>query len=170
VLAALARRYETMLPSVLSARDRFLAPGGTMWPNKCNMLIEGVEDKRLDFWDDVYGIDMSVMKAEALKSLCGDAKVEAVDPKTVVTDRVEMWKCDLNTVKDEVRPARAKLGRERARRGGAAAIRRSWASERRLLLSVSRGLARRRRGCCCSYSSEAEAGRIVGLYPPFATN
>jgi len=93
--------FETMLPSVLSARDRFMNEGGTMWPNKCSMFIEGVRDRRTEFWDDVYGIDMGVMKKEAMSSLSKDAIVEAVDPQTICSTRECMWNCDLNTVKDE---------------------------------------------------------------------
>ena len=36
--------YESMLPSVLWARDRYLAPGGTMMPNHLTMFIQAMED------------------------------------------------------------------------------------------------------------------------------
>lgn len=36
--------YESMLPSVLWARDRYLAPGGSILPNRCTMFIQGIED------------------------------------------------------------------------------------------------------------------------------
>jgi predicted RNA methylase len=93
--------FESMLPTVLHARDRFMNPGGTMWPNKCSMFAELVEDRRLDFWNDVYGINMDVMKNEALKELCKDAIVENVDETTVCSNRGMMWDCNLNTVRDE---------------------------------------------------------------------
>jgi hypothetical protein len=36
--------YESMLPSVLEARDKYLAPGGAILPNRCTMFIEGMAD------------------------------------------------------------------------------------------------------------------------------
>jgi predicted RNA methylase len=36
--------YETMLPTVLYARDKFLAPGGLIFPDKCTMFITAIED------------------------------------------------------------------------------------------------------------------------------
>lgn len=53
--------YESMLDSVLRARDRFLRPaGGVMVPSQCKMmfgLCEATEiyKERVDFWSDVYG-------------------------------------------------------------------------------------------------------------------
>ncbi|GMI03691.1 hypothetical protein TrRE_jg9411 [Triparma retinervis] len=92
--------YETMLPSVLDARDRYMKEGGTMWPNKCSMYVEGVFDERMKYWDDVYGIDMGAMKEQAMRELCKEAVVEVVKAETVVTDRCRIWDADLNTIKD----------------------------------------------------------------------
>lgn len=52
--------YESMLDSVLVARDRFLKPGGVMAPSQCQMMLalcDGSEiyKERIGFWDDVYG-------------------------------------------------------------------------------------------------------------------
>jgi protein arginine N-methyltransferase 3 len=52
--------YESMLDSVLVARDRFLRPGGVMAPSQCQMMLalcDGSEiyKDRIGFWDDVYG-------------------------------------------------------------------------------------------------------------------
>ena len=52
--------YESMLDSVLRARDRFLRPGGVMAPSQCKMmfaLCDGSEiyKERIGFWNDVYG-------------------------------------------------------------------------------------------------------------------
>lgn len=52
--------YESMLDSVLHARDRFLRPEGVMAPSQCQMMLalcEGVEifKERIGFWSDVYG-------------------------------------------------------------------------------------------------------------------
>lgn len=52
--------YESMLDSVLRARDRFLNPNGVMAPSQCRMmfgLCEAAEifKERVGFWGDVYG-------------------------------------------------------------------------------------------------------------------
>lgn len=52
--------YESMLDSVLRARDRFLRPEGIMAPSQCKMML-GLCDageifkERIGFWSDVYG-------------------------------------------------------------------------------------------------------------------
>jgi protein arginine N-methyltransferase 3 len=64
--------YESMLDSVLVARDRFLRPGGVMAPSQCKMMF-GLTDareifkERIGFWSDIYG--MSVPSVDAHTSL-----------------------------------------------------------------------------------------------------
>lgn len=36
--------YETMLPTVLYARDKYLVPGGLIFPDKCTLFITAIED------------------------------------------------------------------------------------------------------------------------------
>ncbi len=89
--------YETMLPSVLTARDRCMdKANGTMWPNKCNMFIEGATDTRLNYWDDVYGMNMTPMKVKVTKELKNEASVEVVDEESICTNRHELIFFDLN--------------------------------------------------------------------------
>ena len=38
--------YETMLPSVLYARDKYLVEGGLLFPDKCSMYMTAIEDKQ----------------------------------------------------------------------------------------------------------------------------
>lgn len=52
--------YESMLDSVLHARDRFLKPEGVMAPSQCKMMLglcdaSEIFKERIGFWDDVYG-------------------------------------------------------------------------------------------------------------------
>jgi type I protein arginine methyltransferase len=59
--------FEAMLPSVLYARDKYLAPGGLMVPSHTNMWVAPVSDpvwvaeNGEAFWADVYGFDMGAM-------------------------------------------------------------------------------------------------------------
>lgn len=59
--------YESMLDSVLVARDRFLRPGGTVAPSQCRMMLtlcEGADiyKDRVGMWEDVYGGWRRIMK------------------------------------------------------------------------------------------------------------
>jgi protein arginine N-methyltransferase 1 len=52
--------HESMLDSVLVARDRFLATDGVMFPSKANIYaaaadMSDVFMEKLGFWEDVYG-------------------------------------------------------------------------------------------------------------------
>ncbi|KAF3836102.1 hypothetical protein F7725_028660 [Dissostichus mawsoni] len=60
--------HESMLNSVLYARDKWLKPGGIILPHKAELYIAPVSDPvvedRLHFWytvKDQYGVDMSCM-------------------------------------------------------------------------------------------------------------
>ena len=93
--------FETMLPSVISVRDRHMKEGGTMWPNKCSMFIEGATDKSPEYWDDIFGVKMAAMGEMERGEKCGEAQVEDVKGEDVVTERFRFWDADLNVVKDE---------------------------------------------------------------------
>lgn len=86
--------YEAMLPSVLFARDRYLAPGGLLVPSHTTIFHAPVSDPEyvadnVTFWRDVYGFDMKAMQEGMLKevrvqtmpaeSLCGTASTYALD-------------------------------------------------------------------------------------------
>ena len=64
--------YESMLDSVLVARDRFLRPGGVMAPSQCKMMFGLTEAReiykdRIGFWSDIYGAFLLFI--DALRSL-----------------------------------------------------------------------------------------------------
>jgi SAM-dependent methyltransferase len=73
--------YESMLPSVLWARDKYLAPTGVVLPTACDMLLSLSAHHRLGFWDDVYGFDMTAMRERAL----GEASVEVVPSESLLS-------------------------------------------------------------------------------------
>lgn len=68
--------YESMLDSVLKARDRFLKPeGGVMAPSQCRImfgLCEGSEilKDRVGFWSDVYGAYTTTLINNPTFTLC----------------------------------------------------------------------------------------------------
>jgi len=95
--------FETMLPSVMAARDVIMTPTtGTMFPNVSKIFIEGANDKeRLDYWDNVHSLNMAPMKERMVDELVQEAWVEVVDDKNIITDRMMVIEHDLNTCKDE---------------------------------------------------------------------
>lgn len=91
--------YESMLPSVIAARDKYMRPGGTMWPNRARMFITGLEDKtfakrKFGFWDDICGFKLTATKRCAL---C-EPLVETAPESGIVTDDSQLVEYDLNTV------------------------------------------------------------------------
>ena len=75
--------YESMLDCVLLARDRYLKKeGGVMFPDRAVMFMTTIEDEeyrneKMDYWDNVYGVDMKCIKKWAQK----EPLVESVDRK-----------------------------------------------------------------------------------------
>jgi protein arginine N-methyltransferase 1 len=49
--------YESMLDTVLYARDRYLAPGGLIFPDKATIFIAGIEDG--EYKDEKIGCKFS---------------------------------------------------------------------------------------------------------------
>ncbi|KAL9108989.1 MAG: hypothetical protein Q9187_008221 [Circinaria calcarea] len=91
--------YESMLDTVLYARDKYLAPGGLIFPDKATIFMAGIEDgdykdEKIGFWDNVYGFDYSPLKDTALT----EPLVDTVEMKAVVTDPTAVVTLDLYTV------------------------------------------------------------------------
>ncbi|KAK3925795.1 Protein arginine N-methyltransferase 8 [Frankliniella fusca] len=94
--------YESMLDTVLYARDKWLQPDGLMFPDRATLFVCGIEDRqykdeKINWWDDVYGFDMSSIRKVAIS----EPLVDVVDPKQVVTNSCLVKEVDLYTVKKE---------------------------------------------------------------------
>ncbi|KAI1298192.1 type I protein arginine N-methyltransferase Rmt1 [Mortierella claussenii] len=94
--------YESMLDTVLVARDKYLAPGGLIFPDKATMYVAAIEDgdykdEKIGYWDNVYGFDYSSIKKIALK----EPLVDTVDAKAIVTNACAFKDIDILTVKKE---------------------------------------------------------------------
>uniref|UniRef100_A0A3B1K090 type I protein arginine methyltransferase n=1 Tax=Astyanax mexicanus TaxID=7994 RepID=A0A3B1K090_ASTMX len=79
--------FESMLDSVLWARDRYLADGGLVFPDRCIISLAAVGDTekhsdRIAFWDNVYGFKMECMKEVVIP----EAVVEVLKPETVISE------------------------------------------------------------------------------------
>lgn len=115
--------YESMLDTVLYARDRYLKPGGLIFPDKATIFLAGIEDgeykeekigcrshpfgagpnsipmltAKYVVWDNVYGFDYTPLKETALS----EPLVDTVEVKAVVTDPAPVIALDLYTCKKE---------------------------------------------------------------------
>jgi len=90
--------HESMIETVIDARDRYLVKGGVILPDKATMRICGIEDaeykeQRIDFWDNVYGLNMSCMKEGSLT----EPLIDVCNPKQVITTHAKVFDLDLNT-------------------------------------------------------------------------
>jgi len=94
--------YESMLNTVLYARDKWLAPNGLIFPDRATLYISAIEDRqykdeKINWWDQVYGFDMSCIRKVAVQ----EPLVDVVDPKQVITNSCLLKEVDMYTVKIE---------------------------------------------------------------------
>jgi protein arginine N-methyltransferase 1 len=90
--------YESMLDTVLYARDKYLNKDGLIFPDKATIFVAGIEDgdykdEKIGFWDNVYGFNYSPLKETALS----EPLVDTVEVKAVVTDPTNVLTLDLYT-------------------------------------------------------------------------
>lgn len=94
--------YESMLDTVLYARDKYLVEDGLIFPDKATIHAALIEDgeykeEKVGFWRDVYGFDYTpfqeVVMAEPL--------VDTVELRSLITDAARVFELDLMTVKVE---------------------------------------------------------------------
>ncbi|KAI4224086.1 MAG: hypothetical protein LQ349_007302 [Xanthoria aureola] len=91
--------YESMLDTVLYARDQYLEPNGLIFPDRATIFLAGIEDgeykdEKIGFWDNVYGFDYSPLKHTALT----EPLVDTVDLKACVTEPAKVFEINLYTV------------------------------------------------------------------------
>jgi protein arginine N-methyltransferase 1 len=94
--------YESMLNTVIFARDKWLAPNGLMFPDKASLHILAIEDRdykddKINWWTSVYGFDMSCIRDIALS----EPLVDTVDPKQIVSNSCVIKEIDISTAKLE---------------------------------------------------------------------
>ncbi|CAF1712147.1 unnamed protein product [Brassica oleracea var. botrytis] len=83
--------FENMLDSVLYARNKWLVDGGGVLPDKASLFLTAIEDSeykenKIEFWNSVYGFDMSCIKKKAMM----EPLVDTVDPKLITMDISKM--------------------------------------------------------------------------------
>lgn len=88
--------YESMLDSVLWARDKYLVKDGKMLPDKIHMYVAALEDghykqSKKDFWKDVYGVNMSCLTPTVLR----EPLVDVVSSNGIVSSTSKILELDL---------------------------------------------------------------------------
>ncbi|KAJ8755803.1 hypothetical protein K2173_024348 [Erythroxylum novogranatense] len=97
--------YESMLSSVLHARDKWLKPGGAILPDTATMYAVGFGrgGTSIPFWEDVYGFNMSCVGKELVHEAALFPIVDVIHDKDLVTNSAALHTFDLATMKpDEV--------------------------------------------------------------------
>jgi len=94
--------YESMLPTVLKARDKWLKPGGLIFPDQANLFIACIEDadykeEKIEYWNNVYGFNFSCIQSMAYR----EPLVDTVDAQVVTTTPSKLLSLNLNTCKVE---------------------------------------------------------------------
>ncbi|KAJ7525353.1 hypothetical protein O6H91_17G046900 [Diphasiastrum complanatum] len=82
--------YESMLASVICARDRWLKRGGIMLPSHATLYMAPITNpdrysESIDFWRSVYGIDMSAMLPLAKQCSFEEPCIESITAENVLS-------------------------------------------------------------------------------------
>jgi protein arginine N-methyltransferase 1 len=94
--------YESMLKTVLYARDKWLNADGVLYPDKAQLFVCAIEDRqykddKINWWDNVYGFNMSSIRKVAIT----EPLVDVVDPNQIVSSNCLIKEIDLYTITDE---------------------------------------------------------------------
>lgn len=91
--------YESMLDTVLYARDKYLnRETGIIMPDKAVLYLTAIEDgayksDKIDFWDNVYGFNMSTIKNIAMT----EPLVDVVNSSAIISNFKPVLNLDLLT-------------------------------------------------------------------------
>ncbi|KAF4388974.1 hypothetical protein F8388_026703 [Cannabis sativa] len=97
--------YESMLSSVLYARDKWLKPGGAILPDTATIIVAGFGKggTSIPFWENVYGFNMSCVGKELVEGAAQMPIVDVIEGDDLVTNAAVLKTFDLVTMKpDEV--------------------------------------------------------------------
>jgi len=91
--------YESMLDTVIFARDKWLKQGGYIFPDYATLYLTAIEDReykqnKIDWWDSVYGFNMNAIRSVAIK----EPLVDCVEAQQIVTTQCLVKELDLYTV------------------------------------------------------------------------
>ena len=86
--------FESMLDTVLYARDKYLKPDGALLPDVCCIKITGftkLATVDFDFWNDVYGFSMKEVAVQQLDHALATAVVKHVEGEHIERRRRKFY-------------------------------------------------------------------------------
>jgi len=91
--------YDSIIQSVIYARDKFLKPDGIIFPDRATMYMVGIEDRdykddKVEWWSNVYGYNMGCLKNYVMR----EPLVDTVDKRQICTDHYPLKTFDLKTM------------------------------------------------------------------------
>jgi len=91
--------YESMLESVFAARNNWLKPGGKMYPSSAHIYIAPFADEeyynsRVNFWNQMYGIDFAPLQPYAKKSSLLEPQIEYLRPEGELSFPFKLFSID----------------------------------------------------------------------------
>ncbi|XP_055842586.1 protein arginine N-methyltransferase 1-like [Episyrphus balteatus] len=91
--------YQSILDAIIFARDKWLKPGGLIFPDKAKLHISAIEDQfrkndKINWWRNVHGFNMKAIRKFAL---C-EPRFCSVEADQVVTSSHLLKEIDLNTL------------------------------------------------------------------------
>ena len=98
--------HESMLNSVIVARDRWLSPDGVMVPSAatlylCPVSMKDYHQENVDFWRDVYGFDYEPFQSLVLQRLRSQPVITTVGPGQCLARAEQVVRLDLKYVDAE---------------------------------------------------------------------
>lgn len=101
--------HESMLDSVISARDRFLARDGIILPSvaniyTCPVTMKDFQTSHIDYWKNVYGFDFSPAISRVRAARLTQPQIMSVRPIDCLAEPYLLISLDLNFVsKDDIK-------------------------------------------------------------------
>lgn len=98
--------HESMLDSVLFARDKWLSDSGMMIPSHATLYLTPVNmskyvTENFRFWENAYGYDLSPIQTISMTSTLQQPVIECIEPKQCMSDPEIVREFDLLTTKVE---------------------------------------------------------------------
>lgn len=91
--------HEGMLDSVLLARDRFLKPGGLLFPDRAIIYCTPCSlPSQFDDWEDVSGIKMSKFAEHLRKQKSSKPEIQNISKECLLADDTVIAFLDLNDI------------------------------------------------------------------------
>ena len=94
--------YESMLDTVLYARNKWLKKNGILMPDRAKLYLCGLEDQnykytKINSWENVFDFDFSFLKGAAIS----EPLIDVCNKKNVISTVKKIFDIDLYTVKKE---------------------------------------------------------------------